>query len=62
MASYGGQGVAETSMKMPPTEADVDESLKAGEYVPMFSAHSADGEGFTMQNLAIGEGEKECYP
>lgn len=62
VTSYGGHGEAETSMKMPHMEADVDESLKAGEYVPMFSAGSGDGEGYVMQNLAIGEGEKEAYP
>ena len=62
MASYGGHGEAEMSMNMPPKEAEVGESLKAGEYVPMFSAHSGNGEGYVMQNLVVGEGEEESNP
>ena len=57
--SVGGDGEAEPSMKMPPMEPDVEESMKRDDYVPMFSAHSGDGEGYIMQNLATGEGEKE---
>ena len=57
--SDGGYVEAKPSMKMPPMEPDVEESLKRDDYVPMFSAHSGDGEGYIMQNLATGEGEKE---
>ena len=60
--SDGGYVEAELSMKMPPMEPDVEESAKGGDYVPMFSVHSGDGEGYTMQNLATGEGEKESSP
>ena len=62
LPSVGIDGEAETSMKMPPMEPDVEESAKGGDSVPMFSAHSGDGEGYIMQNLATGEGEKESSP